>query len=149
MSFGDHPIAGRPHEKFLLAVVGPALLTAVGTIVLTGFESGQSEDIASLFLMTFALAAAVIAIASIVIGLPLTWLLEQRGLERPWSYPLAGFIAGGAIIVLVPALLNEDRGGPFEFLPFAWVGALPGCFCGAIWWWTYRRHVQAAEDRAR
>jgi len=147
----DDPIAGRPHVGFLLAVLGPALLTAFGFAFSFGFDSSDAGGLpwlATLFLVAFLVAAVIIAFAALLIGLPLTWLLEQWRMETPWSYPLAGFIAGAALIALVPAMFGALRAeAPFEFLPYIWIGALPGSICGAIWWWAYRRHVQDREDR--
>lgn len=144
----NDPIAGRPHVGFLLAVAGPAFLVALGFVLSFGFDLPDPALLAGVFLTALFAAAAIIALAAVLIGLPLTWLLEQWRLETPWSYPLAGFLAGAALIVLGPALFGELRGDtPFEFLPYAWIGALPGALSGAIWWWAYRRHVQEPQDR--
>lgn len=147
----DDPAVRRRHAGFALAVLGPALPTAFAVAAGFGFDAADGADlawVATLFLVAFFFAAVIIALAASLIGLPLTWLFEQWRLETPWIYPLAGFVAGAALIVLTPALVGELRGdAPFEFLPYAWIGALPGALSGAIWWWAYRRHVQDPQDR--
>ena len=131
---------------FALAVFGTALFTALAALILTLLDDGAAVDLPMAVMIagfTFAAAAVVIAFAAALIGLPLTWFLARNRLEAPWIYPLAGLSAGGLIIVFLPVLAGELRGGAaFEFLRLAWIGALPGGVCGTIWWLAYRRHEQ-------
>jgi hypothetical protein len=140
----DNSVAARRDIGFALAVLAPALLVALAFVLSFGFDDADLAWRANVFLLAFFVAAMIIALAALLIGLPLTWLLEQWRIETPWSYPLAGFIAGAAVIVVAPALFGE---APFEFLPYAWIGALPGAVSGAIWWRAYRRHARDPGDR--
>ena len=132
---------------FALAVGGSALATALAVLLLSAIDDGTNSDpalLAGFFLLSLIIATAVIGLAALLIGLPLTWLCARRRIEHAWTYPLAGFVAGGAIIVLTPVLTGGlDGDSLLEFLPFAWIGALPGALCGAIWWHVHRRHEQA------
>ena len=132
---------------FTLAVGGSALATALAVLLLSAIDDWPGVDpalLAGFFLLTLIFATVVIAAAALLIGLPLTWLCARRRIERAWTYPLAGFLAGAALVVLTPVLIGTlDAGEMLEFLPFAWVGALPGALCGAIWWRVHRRHEAA------
>jgi hypothetical protein len=129
----------------LWAVLIPASLVA--TAILLIYPPGSDVLLgAQMFIVSFLFAATVIAAAAALIGLPLTWLLARHGLERPFVYPAAGFLAGAAIAALLARF-----GGPYEaeiteFLPLALLGGLPGCLCGQAWWWFNRRHAQRPEE---
>lgn len=144
-------IEGRYGNAFLLAVAGSALLPALAIFVLSAFDTGPMRfDIGAVLAITliaFVIAFAVIGLAALIIGLPLTWFLARNRLEQPWTYPLAGLIAGASLVIYFPVLSGDLRGESIlEFLPWAPIGALPGCLCGTIWWWTYRRHMQDLGD---
>jgi hypothetical protein len=124
------------------AVLGGALSVALGVMLV--FLGGDPSSFELLFslqvaVIAFLIAAFVIGLAAIAVGLPLTWMFAQYGLENPWIYPLVGFVSGAALVVFVPLLIGG--GSIFELLPLAWVGGLPGAICGAIWWLTYRRRA--------
>jgi len=147
MSFVDkRGFEGVGCAPFALAVFGAASFTALAAVVLALLDDGAVVDLPMAAMIggfTFAITAVVIALAAALIGLPLTWFLARNRLEAPWIYPLAGFSAGGLIIVFAPALAGELRGGaPLEFLRLGWIGAVPGCVCGTIWWLAYRRDEQ-------
>jgi hypothetical protein len=138
-------------NAYLLAVAGAAAFTALGVVLVAIGSEGLSTDLAALpmiFLFAFLVAVVIIGLSALLIGLPLTWLLARHRLERPWTYPFAGLAAGAGLVTLAPSLLSGDlRIKAFlEFLPYAPVGALPGCLCGAIWWRIYRRHMQDLGD---
>jgi hypothetical protein len=144
-------VEGGPGAALLLAIAGPALLIAVGIVLLIYQENPSSFDLADqavVFVVALLAALPVIAIAVFLIGLPLTWLLARWRLERIWVYPAAGFVAGAALIILVPYLIEGSRGGgELDFVSLAWglIGAVPGALSGAIWWWAHRRYEQARE----
>ena len=145
MSYSDDGGAnGRAQIGYLWAVLIPASLVATVILLLHSPERDVLLG-AQMFVFSFLIAATVIAVAAALIGLPLTWLLARHGLERPFVYPAAGFLAGGAIAALLVRF-----GGPYEaeiteFLPLALFGGLPGCLCGQAWWWFNRRHAQTPE----
>lgn len=132
---------------FTLAVGGSASATALAVALLSAYSDGPRTDPALLggfFLLAMIAAAVVIGAAALLIGLPLTWLCARLRIERDWTYPLAGLVAGGAIVLLLPVLTGGPGGdATLAFLPYIWVGALPGALCGAIWWHVHRRHEQA------
>jgi hypothetical protein len=113
-----------------------ALVIALGSWPILDDPGG----VAALWLFAFVCATIVMALATALIGLPLSWLLASRGLERPWSYPLAGLLAGAALVLLVPLLTGGDPLA--DMSRFTPVGALPGALSGAIWWFAHRRHEQ-------
>ncbi len=142
-------VEGGHGGALALAIAGPALLTALGIVLLIYHEEPSGFDFAAqatVFLVALLAALPVIATAVFLIGLPLTWLLARWRLERMWVYPAAGFVAGAALVIIVPYLIEGNRGaGTLDLVSLenALVGALPGALCGAIWWWAHRRHVQA------
>jgi hypothetical protein len=137
-------------NAYLLAVAGAAAFTALAVVLVAIGSEGLSADFVALpmiFLLAFLVAVVIIGLSALLIGLPLTWLLARHGLERPWTYPFAGLAAGAGLVTFLPVLSGDLRGGSLlEFLPYAPVGALPGCLCGAIWWRVYRRHMQDPGD---
>ena len=142
MSFSDSPTFDGGGCG--LSVLGSALATAIVTGALA---AGVEVDAAVIvFIVAFFISLPVIALSAILIGLPLTKVLESNGWERPWSYPLAGFVFGAFVyfLLLEAVGLPLDRpDGAFALL----VGALPGALCGALWWWFERRHHQGASGR--
>ena len=150
MSFVDTSWWEGSGRAFLLAVLGAALFTAFVIFVLILYESPRFIGAAALIgLYAFVIAAIVIGIAAAIIGLPLTWLAARAGLEGVWTYVLAGFASGGAVVTLVPSLTGDLRGDSvFEFLPYSGIGALPGAVCGALWWLLCRRHLKQSGDQS-
>jgi hypothetical protein len=123
-----------------VSVLGSAIATAVVTAV---FLTTEGIGVAAIgFAVAFLVSFTVIGLAVLVIGLPLTRLLENSGWERPWSYPLAGFVFGGAIIFIGAEAIEAPMRWSEQSAPFLLVGALPGLVCGSLWWWFGRRHGQ-------
>jgi hypothetical protein len=140
-------------NAYLLSVLGAAASTALAVVLVAIGSEGLSASLAALpllFLIAFIVAVVIIGLSALLIGLPLTWVLARHGLEQPWTYPLAGLAAGAGLVTFVPSLLSGDlRIKAFlEYLPYAPIGALPGCLCGAIWWRVYRRHMQDLGDES-
>lgn len=144
MSFTDGAEPGMG-VGLALAVVGGAVSVALGMMLVSLAEDASSFDLLfslQISFFAFLFGVVVIGFAAVVIGLPLTWVLTRYRLESPWAYPVAGFLAGAALVLLVPVLTGDLRGSSaFEFLPLAWIGGLPGGICGAVWWLSYRRRV--------
>ncbi|HEY5722715.1 MAG TPA: hypothetical protein VIT45_10370 [Allosphingosinicella sp.] len=126
-----------------VSVVGSAIATAVVTAV---FLATEGIGIAAMgFVVALLVSMTVIGLAVLVIGLPLARLLESSGWERPWSYPLAGFVLGGAIIFIGAEAIEAPMRWSEQCTPFLLVGALPGLVCGSLWWWFERRHAEHRE----
>ena len=126
-----------------MSVLGSALATAIVVGVLAAGADVDAAVIA--FIIAFIIALPVIGLSAIVIGLPLTRVLESNGWERPWSYPLAGFVFGAIVYFLLLQAVGlplTSRSDPIALL----VGALPGALCGALWWWFERRHAQRRDN---
>jgi len=147
MSFLDRPSAVR---AFSLAVLVPAALTALGAALIFLFESSASESgYAGLVLLVgFLVAAVVIFLAAVLIGLPLTAFLAGRRAEAPWIYQVAGALVGGLIMLIGLRLLGTNGPGPDEgrvmLLAF---GVAPGFLSGEIWWRFNRKHAQPPAGR--
>lgn len=141
MSFSDSSPFGRGQNGFALAVLCSAAATALGVACLFLLDGGRASVALIAFLLALVSATIVIGLAAALIGLPVTWILAGNRLERAWTYPLAGFLAGGAMVVLAELAAGLDR-GQVGIFPDALIGALPGCLCGALWWWFERRHAQ-------
>jgi hypothetical protein len=139
-----------PSGAFVLAV-GAAALTAATMLLAALWLDGTGfvgPPLPLLFLFATLVAALVTAVAAALIGLPLTWLLARRRIEAPWTYPLAGAIAGAAVLIgLDRAVMAEAWRSPAESLLIASLGAVPGLVCGLSWWLLYRRQFQ--PDTAR
>lgn len=139
MSYSETPTFTR-NQGCARSVLISAFLTACGFgIYFLGTGDGGYATVA--FTVALVGSILVIGLAAAVIGLPLTQILASNGWERPWSYPFAGFIFGGAI-VLVFLEAAEAPIWPSQILAYLLIGALPGALCGALWWWLERRHVQ-------
>lgn len=150
MSFVDTSWWEGSGRAFLLAVLGAALSTAFVIFALILSESPSFIGTAAFIgLYAFVIAAIVIGVAAAIIGLPLTWLAARTGLEGLWTYVVAGFVSGGAMVTLVLALTGDLRGDSvFEFFPYSGIGALPGGVCGALWWLLCRRHFKQSGDQS-
>lgn len=140
----DPDIEG-PSGAFVLSMGAAALAAAalmiVGILVDGGGYVGPPVPL--LFLFIVIVAALVVATAAAFIGLPLTWLLARSRSEAPWSYPLAGLIGGGGVLVGLDRVAMADAWrSPAETLLVASLGAVPGCVCGLCWWFLYRRQFQ-------
>ena len=142
MSFSDtHAFGDR--GGCALSVFVPAIATA--SVSALFMASGDPGFAAIAFLVAFLVSLVVIGLSALVIGLPLTRLFESNGWERPWSYPLAGFVFGGIIMFLVAEASGSPNLWSEQYALFLLTGALPGLLCGALWWWFERRHRQDDE----
>jgi hypothetical protein len=124
-----------------LSVSISALCTAVGFGILF-YASGDGGIAAAAFTVALIGALLVIGLSAVLLGLPLTQLLESNGWERPWSYPLAGFVLGGAIAYIVAVAIDAPQNVSPEEVFVLLIGALPGALCGGLWWLLERRHAQ-------
>jgi hypothetical protein len=123
---------------FLLSVLGSAaaVATVFAGLMVVDDTSADFVGLVTILVWAFLISAVVIMVVAAVVGLPLTYFLAQHRLERSWTYPVAGFVIGGALFMGLEALF----GWRWNLLDL-WlilVGALPGAFCGAIWWFSFR-----------
>jgi hypothetical protein len=81
-----------------------------------------------LFFMPAMIAGAVVTLAMLLLGLPLTALLAHLKRENRNTYVLAGALLG-ALLPLVPVLLTGDNFGGFLTIP----GAIAGTATAAVW----------------
>lgn len=137
-TFGDRGGCG-------LSVLGSALATA--SVSALFMASGDLGFAAIAFAVAFLVSLLVIGLSALVIGLPLTRLLESNGWEHPWSYPLAGFTFGGIIMFLAGEAFGSPPDWSEQYALFLLMGALPGLLCGSLWWLLERRHL-AGRERA-
>ena len=131
---------------FLFSVLGSAAAVAIvfaGFIVI-GDRSADFIGLLSILVWAFLISAVVIMIVAALVGMPLTYLLARHRLERSWTYPVAGFVVGGSLFMGLEVLFGW-RWNPLD-LWLVLVGGLPGAFCGAIWWFSFRSFK--AMDRA-
>ena len=107
------------------------------SVLVTALASGAAASVLVLFLdeypeMTlafifgFLISLVVVGLAAAVLGFPLTQLLSNSGWERPWSYPLAGLVFGGAIAYLFVEASQPYRPVSITLLRDLLPGALPG-----------------------
>lgn len=140
---------GGPSGPFILAVGWAGLATApilTAGIWLDG--SVPAPPLPLIFLFVLIGVTLVIALGAALIGLPLTWLLARSGREAPWTYPAAGLIAGGALLVGLDRIGSTGEWRPAdEWLPIAAFGGGPGFVCGVLWWFLYRRHFPQGGRR--
>lgn len=118
------------------------LITALATGAAFAFWVLITDDrpeAAMAFMFGVCASLVVVGLSAAVIGVPLTRLFENSGWERPWSYPLAGFVIGGAIAYLILEALSPRSLSVYELRELLF-GALPGTLCGGLWWWFERRH---------
>ena len=140
MSFSESRTFGRG-QGCGCSVLISALVTAAAFAIFF-FSTSEAEYAALVFIVAFIGAILIIGLAAAVIGLPLTQVLESNGWERPWSYPLAGFVLGSAIAYIIAEAIHEPVTMSPNELVVLLIGALPGALCGSLWWWFERRHAQ-------
>jgi hypothetical protein len=141
LSFID---ARGPARSFTLAVLGSALTAATMVTAFLGADLTElgAQAVATMFVVALIAAAVVIAFAALLVGLPLTFLLEETRSEEAWIYPAAGLFVGGAITIAFDRFVIGDRLAVPDLLgKMAPFGAVPGGVCGALWWFLYRRHI--------
>lgn len=153
MSFLDNrgSDAGAQLAGFAIAVFGSAALSSAGLILLFAAIGGQPPDpleAIAAFGGLFLGFSLTIALAMIVIGLPLTLLFTRAGLESPTIYPLSGFFAGGALTVLAYLWLLGGAHAPPPDPLVVLIGGVPGGLCGWLWWQFHRARL-CRERRER
>ena len=126
---------------FFAAVTVPAVLTPLGVaaVLMVRDGIGGSSELGLFVIAGFFVALVVIGLAASLIGLPLTAFLDASDLERPWSYQVAGAVAGTVLIlalVFVLELPPSREGNLIQMVP---IGLLPGFLSGEIWWRLNRR----------
>lgn len=103
----------------------------------TGLESGLwpvFERAEPFCLAALLISVAIVLVASMVIGLPLTYYLKHTRQESGGAYIGVGALAGFVSTVILLFLLGIDE---LFWLPF--VAALSGAVTGASWWRSMRR----------
>jgi hypothetical protein len=130
---------------FALSTIAAALLATISLAVICvvggadGCTIGFDPETFQNLLAAFGLFAAFAAASLATVGLPLTLILSRLGAERPWSYPLFGFLVGFAVafVFVTPGKVREIN----AFLLFSMIlfGGLSGTIGGVVWWQSYRR----------
>ena len=143
MSFSETDTLGGGAGGCLKSVLLSAIATATVTAIL--FADSEFGFTMIVFVVAFFVAMAVIGLSALVIGLPLTSLLESNGWERPWSYPVAGFVLGAIVVFMLMQAMEPSLTWSGEEASILLFGALPGFLCGASWWWFERRHRQGGQ----
>ncbi len=86
--------------------------------------------------MPLVVAIIVVLVASVVLGLPLTFFLKRRQQERASVYAGAGAAAG----FIIPILLYYRQGGiDLSSIFLAIMGTLSGAVTGLTWWLSARK----------
>lgn len=111
-----------------LAGGGPFLFITV-PIALTAFDPSQPEMMIWIAFMPLVVAGAVVLLATIFFGLPLTALLAYLKKEQPETYVFAGFGVGA----LLPILLLWDGSGIGSSTLLSLAGAAAGGVTAWIW----------------
>ena len=140
MSYSETPTFTR-NQGCATSVLISAFFTACGFGIFF-MATGDGRTAAAAFTVALFGAILIIGLAAAAIGLPLTHILESNRWERPWSYPLAGFVFGGAIAYIFAEAIGEPVTLAPNELVVLLIGALPGALCGGLWWWFERRHAQ-------
>lgn len=126
-AFGKSVLAGS------LASAAPVLAFTVLLAVSSLPEgiSGPGSLLATFWLAILPLAVSIPVVfgASIVIGLPLTFLLRQNGWECSAAYVGCGS-AAGFLIPIIGLLIIEAPTGYWVSL----LGAAGGAVTGRVWW---------------
>jgi len=90
----------------------------------------------------FGIAIVIIFCASVLLGLPLTIMLRNRGLESGEKYAGFGAVLGALVaLVSTPVILGVEK-LLFSYAILIPVSALSGCVT-AWTWWRYRKSVTA------
>lgn len=121
------------------AVLLTTLATSLSISVLFLLVEPVGPDLEAF--LSFAVLVAVVAfaylfISSVVLGFPTIWMIRRCGWDREWTYPLAGFALGAAIMVgfmyrsEVSLIDNSARVDVTDAL----LGGLPGALCAWLWY---------------
>jgi hypothetical protein len=143
------------------------LLSFLGAIVLTAFVLGlvialppfypQSLDYPrtalGVFFTAWVFSLPIVAVAGLVLGLPIASFLKSSKVSRPLWWAMAGAVAGSVFSFLVFFALGGpwpgkfDALAAFDALTLAWIGFLPGLTAGIFWWAAIARR-EVMEDPA-
>ena len=123
------------------AAAAPFLLVTVPLGLILLFDFGDPMGGARGLLIAVAPLIVTLPIvlgASILIGLPLTYLLSRAGRDQGELYVVAGLFFGGILPVAISILAGQAAGGLFYF-------AIPGSLGGAVTGWSWGRHHDAQK----
>ena len=108
-------------------------LSLFGSLV--AFGPLHEETLAKLWFALFSVAFVfvIVALSSLLIGLPVTWSLRRLDAESLKAYSIAGGVAG-ALIPFIPLAFS---GGPWSGVLLA-LGCLSGTATARTWWHARR-----------
>lgn len=121
------------------AAGSPLLLISVPAGIVLLFDFGDPMGgLNGLLIAAFPLLITlpIVLGASILIGLPLTYLLSRAGRDQGELYVVAGLFFGGVLPVAISILAGQAAGGLFYF-------AIPGSLGGAVTGWSWGRYRDA------
>ena len=123
------------------AAAAPFLLVTVPLGLILLFDFGDPMGGARGLLIAVAPLIVTLPIvlgASILIGLPLTYLLSRAGRDQGELYVVAGLFFGGILPVAISILAGQAADALFYF-------AIPGSLGGAVTGWSWGRHRDAQK----
>ena len=138
-----HPGADSAFAKAVLtgacAAAAPFLVLTVPIGLAALFDFG--DPMGGLNGLLIAAAPLIVTLpivlgASILIGLPLTYLLSRAGRDQGELYVVAGLFFGGVLPVAISILAGQAADALFYF-------AIPGSLGGAVTGWSWGRHRDA------
>jgi hypothetical protein len=135
--------------------LGPAILagTLTGGVSMTlwlavgaSLISDSSGDLGELLLaipmvliLFTTIALMLVVVASVGVGLPLSWLLNRFNRESRVVYTIAGAITGTGVLLLVAYWIQGPRFPSTNLLEFI----APGALSGAVSGWTWGSNIGA------
>lgn len=122
------------------AAAAPVLVLTVpfGLVALFDFDDpmGGARGLLIAAVFPLIITLPIVLGASILIGLPLTYLLSRAGRDQGELYVVAGLFFGGVLPVAISILAGQAAGGLFYF-------AIPGSLGGAVTGWSWGRYRDA------
>ncbi|PXA91020.1 hypothetical protein DMC18_13950 [Caulobacter sp. D5] len=122
--------------RFVKAVLAGALAGAMIPLCVTLplavaalFAPGAPAEAVLLGVLPLLASLAVVLPASLVIGLPVCWLLRRRGAESAQAY----LCWGGGFGLLLPLALVIAKGAS-EAILLCGPGVIAGAATGYVWW---------------
>lgn len=123
------------------AAAAPFLLLTVpfGLVALFDFGDpmGGARGLLIAAVFPLIITLPIVLAASILIGLPLTYLLSRAGRDQGERYVVAGLFFGGVLPVAISILALADVSVSLFY------SALPGALGGAVTGWSWGRHRDA------
>lgn len=95
----------------------------------------------SAILFPFLVAFPIVLGSSVLVGLPVTFLLKKRGWENVTTYVFLGVIVGFFVPIIVLLIGNAEGG-----YPLAMLGALSGGVTARTWWVSGREPYVSHDD---